>query len=187
MSLWVCIASGPSLLEEDVNKVKNLNTIVVNTSFRLAPWAKILFAGDFGWWNLYRNEVKEKFIGECWTGNKKASKIFGLNYIKQKHGNSLSRENGVINFGGNSGYAAIEFAYQLGAKRIILLGYDMQRTNGMSHWHGDHYRLSNDNAFPRWIKRIESVAKELDKIGVEVLNATRQTALNINKISIDQI
>lgn len=149
----------------------------------MAPWANVLFAGDFGWWNAYRNEVADCFRGECWTGNKAAANTFGLRYIRQKHGAGLSREKGVINFGGNSGYAAIELAYQFGAKRIILLGYDMQRTNGMSHWHGDHYRLANASSFGRWIKRIESVVTELSGLGVEVLNATRQTALNIKRIT----
>lgn len=184
---WVCIASGPSLTKEDVERARKYKTIVVNTSFRMAPWADVLFAGDFGWWNFYHNEVKRDFQGECWTGNCHSANVFGLRHIKQKHGHSLSTKRGVIHSGGNSGYSAIELAYQFGAKRIILLGYDMQRTNGMSHWHGDHQRLANGNAFPRWVKRIEQVASELEALGVEVLNATRETALSIKRITAENL
>lgn len=173
----VCLASGPSLTREDAERARLYRTIVVNTTFRMAPWADYLFAGDFGWWNHYRKEVKKVFLGECWTGNERAAKLFGLNHIRQKNQRGLSREKGLIHSGGNSGYGAMELAYQFGARRIVLLGYDMQWTDGKSHWHGDHERLSNRNCFPRWIESIESTAEELSKIGVEVLNATRQTAI----------
>ena len=55
---FVCIASGPSLTPEDVQAVKEWRdagkgkVIVVNTTFRAAPWADAMFAMDAKWWPI---------------------------------------------------------------------------------------------------------------------------------------
>jgi hypothetical protein len=42
------LASGPSLTQEVCDKVMGRNAIVVNMSFRLAPWAPIWYFTDGG-------------------------------------------------------------------------------------------------------------------------------------------
>ena len=50
---------------------------------------------------------------------------WGINQLKSVAQPGLSRTQGVIHQGKNSGYQALNLAYLLGAKRILLLGYDM--------------------------------------------------------------
>lgn len=77
---------------------------------------------------------------------------------------------------GNSGAACIAMAAQAGAKRIIMLGYDCQKTGGKAHWHGDHPRqLGNANSINRWIPKFQELAK--DHRHVEIINCSRATAL----------
>lgn len=87
----------------------------------------------------------------------------------------------VLGTGGNSGFQAVNLAYLLGYTRIILLGYDMQLTGGQTHWHGDHdfEGATNPvkNTFKGWIPAFNKVAQELKSVGVEVINASRKTAL----------
>lgn len=84
----------------------------------------------------------------------------------------------TINGGGNSGYQAVHLAATFGAARIILLGFDMQRTGGKHHWHGKHEgRLVNGVGFPFWIRNFGPLAKDLAARGIEVVNCTRETAL----------
>jgi len=47
-----CLASGPSLTRADVALVRaqGLPTIVVNTTYQMAPWADVLYACDAKWW-----------------------------------------------------------------------------------------------------------------------------------------
>ncbi|MGA4815964.1 hypothetical protein ACPA9J_15885 [Pseudomonas aeruginosa] len=46
-----------------------------------------------------------------------------------------------------------------GAKRIILLGYDMQKTNGQSHWHGDHPKgLGSAGKIAEWPSEFERLS-----------------------------
>ena len=61
-----------------------------------------------------------------------------------KHRNRLS-------WGGNSGHAAIDLAYNRGATRIILLGYDMQGKDFEAHWHGKHSeKVRKPFNWPMW-------------------------------------
>lgn len=84
----------------------------------------------------------------------------------------------MIHEGGNSGYQAINLAFHAGVRRIVLLGYDMQRTGGRSHWFGDHPgRLNVASPYERWVRDFASIAADLEAEGVEVINASRETAL----------
>ena len=102
-----------------------------------------------------------------------------MNYIAHDaRGVGLCRNPGKVNTGGNSGYQAINLAFHWGIRRMILLGYDMQHTGGKRHWH-PNYPAGMDNATPvhAWRERFKPLARDLARAGVEVVNATRQTAL----------
>lgn len=79
---------------------------------------------------------------------------------------------------GSGAAAAISLAAHRGASTIILLGYDCQYTDGKRHWHGDHPRgMGNAGSIVKWMRGFEELATALEKAGVRVLNATRETAL----------
>jgi hypothetical protein len=127
-----------------------------------APWADILYAMDRNWWMKYLPQVKEEFQGiRCspLTG------IAGVKHIKFKHYQ-------------NSGVGAISLACHWGAKRIILLGYDCQKTGGKSHWHGNHPPgLGNAGSIGTWPGMFAKLKRDL--AGVEIINCTRETALTM--------
>lgn len=103
---------------------------------------------------------------------------YGLYWMRYGRAPGFSSDPDTINGGGNSGFQAIHLAATFGARRIVLIGYDMQRTEGKLHWHGKHWgRLPNGNGFPSWIKQMTPLAKDLRRMGVEVINATKNTAL----------
>lgn len=81
--------------------------------------------------------------------------------------------------GGNSGFQALNLAVQFGAKRIILVGFDMRLDHGV-HWHGPHGKgLNNprDPLFASWRDALNGAAPTLAALGVEVLNASAISAL----------
>lgn len=178
------IASGPSLTRDDCERVREWRdagggraVIVVNLSFRLARWADVLYAADVEWWRQHHLEALQ-FQGEKWTCTGEPARIHGINRCEARFGQGLCRDPRYLNTGGNSGYQAINLAYHFGARRIILIGYDMQHTGGLKHWHSD-YPEGMDNATPvaSWRRRFEPLARDLKHDGVRVINATRQTAL----------
>lgn len=165
----IVLASGPSLTETDVNTIKELDlpTIVTNNTFQLAPWANILIFHDANWWRKYRVEVSNKFKGQAVT----------VSLIRES--NVLSLHGLGFNGFGNSGAAGISFAIYAGAKRVICLGLDCKLdSDGKTHWHGDHIRgLGNAVSLPKWFVRFDELAEYAKDQNVEIINASRDTAL----------
>lgn len=67
-----------------------------------------------------------------------------------------------------------------GAEVILLLGYDMQATDGKTHWHGDHPPgLNNpkEGNYARWRQNFATMIPDLAELSVEVVNCSRKTAL----------
>jgi hypothetical protein len=87
----------------------------------------------------------------------------------------------TLGSGGNSGFQALNLAVQLGARRILLLGFDMDDRAG-THWFGRANGLGRSNPgetnFRRWRAAFANAANPLASAGVEVVNASPITTLN---------
>lgn len=183
----VILASGPSLTPEQCDAVRawhdcspdqcsERRAIAVNTTFRRAPWADVLYACDATWWRVYHAEVEQVFHGEHWSQDEEATRDFGVHRIESRALPGLSKTPGVIHQGANSGYQAVGLAVQAGAKKIILLGFDMAGT----HWHGRYENgLPNTapHVFQSWITHFNGLAADLLAADVEVVNCTPGSAI----------
>lgn len=176
--IWFCIASGPSLTQADCDLVGALHlerpdvgVAVVNNSWMLAPWADILFAGDQCWWGHYAKDAREfKGVKLSWASTTHA--------IKVPHENGMGLGRKKCRSGSNSGYKVVNIAYLLGARLIILLGFDMKKDGDRMHWHPDHGgRLQNNGNLNKWKRNFGHIARDLESEGVRVVNGTRDTAL----------
>lgn len=173
------IASGPSLSLADVDACKGRAfTIAINDNYRIAPWADVLYACDGLWWDHHFKKLAP-FKGELWTQDKPAADRYGLHWIQGKHGEGLSADPNVIHWGANSGYQAINLAYNWGAKRIVLLGFDCRRDKGRTHWFGDHPKpLTSDSPYGLWLTNFRKLAADLKAKGVEVFNCSPNSAID---------
>lgn len=91
-----------------------------------------------------------------------------------------------IRHGKNSGYQAIHIAAHLGARRIILLGFDMRPTSdGVLHWFGNRsYHPANPTVFQTFmIPKFPALAAELKKRAIDVVNCTPGSALTCFRTS----
>lgn len=159
------IASGPSLTAGDCSLVEasGLTAIAVNSSWRLARFASILYAGDKAWWDAYGHEVD--IPAEKWTCSRQAAAKHRINH-HQAYG------------GYNSGMRAIQFAVERGASRIVLIGFDCSLANGL-HWHGPHELTKNPDAakVKKWHAQFKTVAALAKLLRCEVINCSRYTEL----------
>lgn len=169
----VIIASGSSLKKEDVDYCKGKATVyVVNNCYQLAPWADVLYACDEEWWDYYKPE----FNGQKWTINENASKKYNLNLIGYDPTMIFSTEE-IIATGNNSGFQAINLAYLHGYRKIILLGFDYK--NSGQHWFGRHPTgLNKAPDMRRWINHMAKAQLVMEKAGLQVINCSRDTAIN---------
>lgn len=121
----------------------------------------MLYAMDHAWWTTYLPEAREVFKGQMVGPFKRFAGVQCAVSPTMK----------------NSGAGAIALAVRQGARRIILLGYDAQKTGGKAHWHGDHPEgLGNAGSVDKWPGHFSALAKDLH--GIEVINCSRQTALD---------
>lgn len=175
----VIAASGPSQRQEDIEAARDKAVVVViNETWRLAPWADALYACDARWWRA-RGPGPSEFGGLRFIGHGEHA---GCIPCGVRSGDDRMRWCGTrIGAGGNSGFQAINLAAASGARRIVLLGFDMGHSGGAVHWHADHERgLSNPDAamLRRCAATLDRHAPVLAQIGVEVINASRETALS---------
>ncbi len=171
------VASGPSAASVDlVQAVGQTKFVVVNSSWKLAPWADYLFAADYKWWQGYEQKL-EVFQGWKVTTDRRAAdtKEWSLLRLVAKLADDRIQTTGsVVGWGGNSGFQALNMVVLFGCKRIILVGYDATIKHGL-HWH-EAYSSAADNPTPnktlRWQRSIDGAAAPLAQIGVSVVNCS---------------
>jgi len=164
-TIAIC-ASGPSLTSPDCHLIStaNIPLITVNTSWRAAPQCRYIYAGDLDWWDKNHGSITSG--AERWTCNRRAATRYGLNLFDTDTSGTF-----------NSGQRAILFAMSLGAKNIILLGYDCSILNGL-HWHGSHEGINNPTAdnIRRWQGEFARIAEMPAR--ARIINCSRQTSLS---------
>lgn len=185
----VCLASGPSLTREDVDYVRGrAKVIAINATYKIAPWCDVLYAADAKFWRWIYSGKQSLYV----DGPAFLRDFAGLKYCLTAGAADLSKsvivlrrgvESGlsvnpaVLNTGHNSGYQAINLAFLMGARRILLLGYDMQKgPKGEEHHHADHPNKSR-SPYDKFRKAFPTLVQPLRDAGVEVINCTRRTAL----------
>jgi hypothetical protein len=175
----VVIASGPSLTRADVARVEaaDVDIMGINLAYTICGLV-YLYACDASFWKRHYGAVKD-LPYKKYRLEKSETEFPGVEWLENDGTIGLSHEYPKIRTGQNGGYQALNLAYLLGYKKIILLGYDMQPgPNGELHWHEDHdTKNPPPSMLEKWVKNFEQLAPLLKYAGVEVLNATRRTAL----------
>lgn len=130
------LASGPSMSQEAADRVQHLPRIVVNTTYRLAPDADLIYSSDGPWWKAHPDAL------EC-TGIKVSIEDLPGHRQDIDRRVLILRNSGRRGFDpnpdalrthNNSGACAVQIAAHAKAARILLVGMDMDG----DHWHGPH-------------------------------------------------
>lgn len=160
--IWAVLATGPSLSAEQVQSVKECKTVAVSNAYKLAPWADALASSDAKWWQV--NKEAQDFPGLKFTA---APDHCGLPNIERLHG---------LGTGINSGLLGIHAAVHLGAKRILLLGFDLHSPG--QHFFGQHpkeLKSSTQNHLDRFKAQFSNYKPR----GIEIINCTPDSALKV--------
>jgi hypothetical protein len=132
----------------------------------MCPWAAALFGFDAKWWQIYHEEVFATFAGRKLSSSHLAGK-YGVEVIPRRYR--------------NSGAAAVAWAMDQGAARVVLLGFDCATgPNGETHHHDAHPpELRNATSLGEWPAQFAQLAKAAAKRKIEIVNASRRTALQM--------
>lgn len=178
----VILASGPSLPSTlpKPEVLARARTITTNTSWQAYPQADVYYACDHLWWKHHFKFITHK--DRCWTQDRQSAERYPIKWVRQEARDGLGQT--AIRVNGNSGFGAINLAYLFGARRILLLGFDMQEVGGAKHWHPDHPApLVQRLLFREWLHKSTILARELREAGCEVVNCTPGSALTVFRSS----
>ena len=123
------LATGPNMSQDVADALREHRRIVVNFTHRLAPDADMLVAMDGNWPQEYRD-----FPGMRVTGVKDDD--LDAYYIGPRW-ERVRLENGAEVEIHNSGLTAVRIAAAMGAKKIILAGFDGFSPGERVHYYDD--------------------------------------------------
>lgn len=186
---FVIVAGGPSLTAQQVEACREVERdgrkvrlIAVNNGYAIAPWADVLYFCDDRWWQWHHRKVGDwqglivRLAGGLHDfGDKRIKVMKNDNQDGQSHG-GLAKSRDALRPGMNAGYQAINLAVHLGARRILLLGFDMQAKleGGLrrTHWFGSHPGGVSDTAWEHMLPWFKTLVAPLAERGIELLNCT---------------
>lgn len=175
-STVVCLGGGPSLTQADVDACRGrARVIAINDAYKLAPWADVLYACDDKWWAWHKGVPS--FTGLKYSITAPVGKWPGVQRLRNDGPQGLCLTPNGLRTGRNGGYQAINLAVHLGAATIVLLGYDMARSSGKSHWFGEHPKGSTPSPYTSFLQAFPALVDPLKKLGIQVVNCSRLTAL----------
>jgi hypothetical protein len=95
-----------------------------------------------------------------------------------------------VSWNSSSGGSAVNFAYHLGVRNIVLIGFDMKPVNGRKNWHDDHDPTSSgvlgcyssaseymEDLFGRFASAFASIASDATELGIGIINCTPGSSL----------
>lgn len=174
------IGAGSSATKEAVDRLRGrCRVLVVNTSYKLVPWADALYAADARWWD-WHGGAKE-FRGLKITQDKGAAEKYRLRCVSLvQSGRDLDAiiidRPGLLGHGRDGGFQALNLIVQFGARRIPMLGIDCCG----DRWHGDHpegRKVPLPKEFELRRAIYDAQASRLTSLGVEVVNCSAISAL----------
>lgn len=169
------LGGGPSMKLVEPERLRGKQIIAVNNAgLDIAPWADVLYWADRVWasWNRERIPLH--------TGKFKVTRNVApsielpceVHVVHRRPREDFAEPGYVAGFCGGSN--AMNLAVHMGARDIVLLGFDMRPGN----YHSDHRRPPTpDQHAKKFIPAIARMAPELACRGVRVTNATPGSAL----------
>lgn len=171
----IVLGGGPSLLTVPMEDLKPFPIIATNNAYQLVDRPCPVVALDRRYFEWHGKALLA-------AGHTIISALRDSNYLpipQDSYWKMAKDRNGILSedrftlAGTNSGHAAVNLAYLLGASRIFTAGFDMGFVKGKSHWHAGHkIPASEQNYRVRFRPPYEKLVYALLKKGIPVLSLT---------------
>jgi len=163
--------------------IHDKHVIGVNAAFLIGDWIDMVFFGDFNFYRSYRRSLAA-FPGLKVTCDREFANMGyvseNIKYLSRDRGRffGITSNPKQVSWNNNSGAAAISVAVGAGAKRIILIGFDMRLDeDGNKHWHRAYGKKPVVNnkpgaLFQRHLKGFDAIKRDAKNRGIEIINAS---------------
>ena len=186
--LGVIIGTGPSLTQEQINKVSHLRRFGANRAYQYD--CHVIAGCNTAFWHHYWPQVKDLRCDK-WTTRPELKDTYpGLRYIEERWIDGLSTDKSYIAAHHGTGPQVVNLALHYGCKVMILIGWDMQfkgkvdnrRYEQPRHFFGEDPLTSNhwpktgpNGELTGLIKEMETIKPE--DYGIEIINCTPDSAM----------
>ncbi len=190
--------SSPSAYSPYMSTLHSKHVIGINVAYQLGDWVDMVFFGDGGFFLKYQAKLAE-FPGLKVSCSPKTNNVNWVKFLlrDKKHPRGISPNPKMVSWNGNSGAAAVSIAANAGARRIILLGFDMKVGEGDDqHWHNLYGRSAGKGTerrarkmpFHRHLKGFPAIAEDAKRRKIEILNASPDSAIEcFRKVSVKDL
>lgn len=177
----------PSAYSPYMSFLHKKHVIGVNAAYLIGDWIDIVFFGDHGFFLRHKAGLAA-FPGLKVSCTPYVEKHKWVKFVARdtSHPRGLTSNPEMVSWNFNSGAAAINLAVHTGARRIILLGFDMKLSSAnRQHWH-DVYKVGEIKSqkqllrlpFDRHLRPFPMIAQDARKLGVEILNANPDSQID---------
>jgi len=184
-SVIFIVGGGPSIPDYDLNLIRGkYPTIGCNLAFLDFTWIDVIYFGDckVHTWVSGKSKYRRQFdeyqglkVSSC-PDTRDDPRIKTLFRVHK----GIVKDRRSIGWNQNTGLSAINLAVHFGARKVILLGFDMKLSkDGRMNYHDYHLAKVNHpvDTLKKHINYSKFVAADVEKLGIEVINATPGSAL----------
>jgi hypothetical protein len=184
--------SPASVYSPFMSKLHNKHVIAINVAFMIGDWMDMVFFGDDGFFKRYQDQLLEyKGLKITCSSLASTNEVPWVKYLPKdtEHVKGITKNPSKVSWNHNSGAAAISLAAHTGAKKIILLGFDMNlNENKNMHWHDIYKRgkIETPNDWRHWQPIFErqmlgfkQIAKDAEEMGIEIINASTTSEISV--------
>lgn len=188
---------SPNVYSSYMESLHNKHVIGINVSYLIGNWIDMIFFGDNNFFLQHQKGLAE-FPGLKVSCSPIVTKYNWVKYLERdaKVPRGITTNPQMISWNGNSGAAAISIAAHAGAKRIILLGFDMKLgPDQRQHWHDIYHRGQINTSektkklpFDKHRRGFQFIAKDAKRLGIEIINASPDSAITeFPKVSVKDL
>jgi len=187
--------ANPNIYSPYFEKLHTKHIIGINVAYLLGNWIDMIYFGDTHFFLTHKTGLSQHpaIKVSSYSGVQKFEWVKFVPFDRN-HPRGISPNQNMVSWNKNSGSAAISLAAHTGAKRIILLGFDMKLSGIDQHWHDVYHVKTNDPnrmrklPFYRHMLGFPEIAKDARRMGIEILNASPDSAIvDFKKVSVKDI
>jgi hypothetical protein len=173
------IGGGTSLLEQNLELLKDRNVIAINSSYVAVPWAQYVVFADMRWF-LHHRKALMNFGGKIISCSTSATGPPQILTMIRKTTPGLATDTHTLMVKNTTLTAAMNLAVHLGVAKIVLLGIDQKAgPDGKIHHHPPHPWKPTADCWRRQQTDLPKAAEDLTQMNIECVNASPGSALTL--------
>lgn len=189
-TIIVC-GTGPSITQQQIDLVNKSDAKVIgcNRAYQIFN-IDVLHGCNYQFWKYWWHDIKDKSFLKYTTRPELKGEHEGLEYIREKWIDGLSIDPNYIAAHHGTGPQAVNLAYLMGAKTILLVGWDMRfpgKIDDRTYTEKRRYLGEDPLTEKHWPRTapngdLAGLIKEMETIkpedyGVNIINCTPNSAM----------